>query len=377
MPRILWAIRKEFLQLRRDPRLLAILLFAPVFQLLILGFAARTDVREVRLAVRDEDHTPESREYVRALQASGYLSALALSGGEAEEEAALVRSRAALVLVLPPGFGAALARGRAVTVQVLVDGADSNVAVQGLQYLMGGTRLFNARLLAARLGDRPDAARRVPAGITLQPRVWYNPQLESYRYMVPGILGILLLATTTLVGSMALVKEYETGTLEQLIVTPLRRWEILAGKLAPLAVVGLLEATLTLPLVVFAFGIPLRGSLLLLYAFCGLFLLCSLGLGLLISTLVKTQQQAMLLAAFGVMLPFVLLSGFVFPIAGMPEPVRVVTPFIPMTHFLVALRGLFLKGAGLADLWREALILLAWGSAVFGLAVARFHKRLG
>jgi ABC-2 type transport system permease protein len=367
MPRILWAIRKEFLQLRRDPRLLAILLVAPVFQLLILGFAARTDVREVRMAVRDEDHTPESREYVRAAQASGYLTALTLSGGAAQEEQALVWSRAALVLVVPRGFGAALAAGRPVVVQVLVDGADSNVAVQGLQYLMGATRLFNARRLGA----------RAAAGITLQPRVWFNPQLESFRYMVPGILGLLLLATTTLVGSMALVKEYEQGTLEQLIVTPLRRWEILGGKLVPLAVVGLLEATLALPMVVFAFGIPLRGSLGLLYLFCVLFLVCSLGLGLLISTLVKTQQQAMLLAAFGVMLPFALLSGFIFPVASMPEPVRAVTPFIPMTHFLVVLRALFLKGAGWGDLWPQAAALLAWGAAVFGLAVGRFQKRLG
>jgi ABC-2 type transport system permease protein len=324
MTRLLWVIRKEFLQLRRDPRLLAILLVVPVVQLTVLGFAARTDVRQVRLAVRDEDHTPESREYVRALAA-----------------------------------------GRRVTVQVLVDGADSNVAIQGLQYLMGATRLFNARA-----GPQP------AAGIVLEPRVWYNPQLESFRYMVPAILGILLLATTTVVGSMALVKEYENGTLEQLIVTPLRRWEILGGKLVPLAVVGLLEATLALPVVVFAFGIPLRGSLGLLYVFCLLFLLCSLGLGLLLSTLVRTQQQAMLLATFGVMLPFVLLSGFVFPITGMPAPIRAVTPFIPMTHFLVALRGLFLKGVGWSDLWPQALALLAWGTAVFGLAVVRFQKRL-
>ena len=376
MQRVLAVMAKEFIQLRRDPRLLALLVVAPVIQLVVLGFAVSTDVRQVTVAVHDDDRTPASREYVRALGSSGYLKTLDLGVFAEGEDAALIAGRAGLVLVIPTGLGRDLARGGPVDVQVLVDGADSNFAVQGLNYLLAATRLFNARLASARQADHPGLVRLLPRGIALAPRVWYNPDLQSTRYLVPGLLGILLLTTTTLIGAMALVKEQEEGTLEQLIITPLRRWELIASKLLPFALIGLVELTVALPVVRWVFGIPLLGSLGLLYTFGGLFLLGTLGLGLFISTLVRTQQQAMLVAAFSVMMPFALLSGFIFPIASMPVPIRVVTPFIPMTHFLIALRALFLKAAGWHELWPRALALLAWGVAILSLAILRFRKRL-
>jgi ABC-2 type transport system permease protein len=212
--------------------------------------------------------------------------------------------------------------------------------------------------------------------VTIESRAWYNPNLISRLHMVPGVMGVLLLVTTMVVMSMALVKEREQGTMEQIIVTPLRPVELIAGKLLPFVAIGFAEITLALPVILFVFDVPLRGSVWLLYACSGLFLLTTLGLGLFISTLVKTQQQAMMLAAFFVMLPFVLLSGFIFPVQNMPPLFRGIARFIPLKYYLTAVRGIFLKGAGCAELWRDALVLLVWGVLILALAVAKFRKRL-
>jgi ABC-2 type transport system permease protein len=365
-----WVILKELVQIRRDRRLLAMLVVAPVIQLVILGFAATTDVREVAVAVHDYDHSPASREYVRALGASGFLRTRVVAGPPAADTHELVSGRTGLLLVIPPGFGRALADGREAPVQVLVDGSDSNAGVQGLSYLEQATRLHNRRLA---LAVRP--APRL-AAVAAETRVWHNPDLTSTRFMIPAIMGVLLLTTTTLVTSMALVREREQGTLEQLLITPLRPGELIAGKTLPYVMIGFAQFTLALPVVVYLFGVSLRGSLLLLYAGSLLFLLPTLGLGLLVSTLVHTQQQAMLLTAFGVMMPFNLLSGFVFPIANMPPAIQAVTYLIPLRYYLEIVRGIFLRGAGWAELWPQALALFALGAATFALALLKFHKRL-
>lgn len=367
---------KELTQLRRDRRLFGILLLAPLLQLLVLGFAATTDVRQIALAIRDNDHTRHSREYIRALGSSGYFKLRALTEPEAMDQALLVSGRAGLVLVIPKGFSQEIAGGRTAEAQVLVDGADSNFAVQGLNYLQKATRLYAARL--ARLAGDP-LERRGQAGLpalTVESRAWYNPDLSSTLYMVPAVMGVLLLVTTMLVTSMALVKEREEGTMEQLAVTPLRPAELIAGKLLPFVVIGFAEITLALPVVLAVFHVPLRGSLPLFYLFSGLFLTNTLGLGLFISTLVKTQQQAMLVAAFFVMLPFILLSGFIFPVETMPPAIKALAQFIPLKYYLTIVRGIFLKGAGWLELWPQALALAAWGAAILGLAIKNFHKRL-
>ena len=366
---------KELAQLRRDKRLVGILLITPVIQLLVLGFAARTDVRLVALSVRDEDHSMQSREYVRALASSGYFRTTTIDGPSAEDGARLVAGRAGLVLVIPPQFGAELADGRPARVQALIDGADSNFAVYGLTYLQKATRLFSARLAAA---GRPHGATQVSRpSVRVESRVWYNPDLDSGQYMVPGVMGLLVLVTTMLVTSMALVKEREEGTMEQLVVTPLRAGEVIAGKLLPFVAVGFAEITLAWPIMMLVFGVPLRGSLALFYLISGLFLLTSLGLGLFVSALVHTQQQAMLVATFFVMMPFVLLSGFIFPVDNMPPPIRAVAELIPLRHYLTAVRGIFLKGAGWHELWDEAAILLGWGIAILGLSTLTARRRLG
>jgi ABC-2 type transport system permease protein len=328
------------------------------------------------MAVRDNDHTYQSREYIRAMGASGYFQITMLTGPEKNDGDLLVSGDAGLVVVIPPGFGKQLLRNSPATVQVLVDGADSNFAVQGLNYLQKATRLYSERLVRVVEGDLARTRGiRVPS-IVAESRAWYNPALTSQHYMVPALMGVLLLVTTMIVTSMSLVKEREEGTMEQIIVTPLQPSELIAGKLLPFVVIGFIEITLAIVVILFVFQVPIRGNILALYAYSGLFLLTTLGLGLFISTLVRTQQQAMLIAGFFVMLPFVLLSGFIFPVENMPEPIQYIAAFIPLKYYMTIIRGIFLKGTWWPDLWPQALALFAWGVGILGLAVLKFRKRL-
>jgi ABC-2 type transport system permease protein len=377
MKRVRSLVIKELQQLRRDPRLLRTLIIAPILQLFILGFAATTDIKEIDLGVRDNDRTFQSRKYVETLTSSRYFLPSYLTGDESADGQALISGRVGLVLVIPKGLGRALARNESVDVQVLVDGSDSNFAARGMGYLSRATELYSERLVSLAARSVPVGADRELPAVRIEPRAWYNQELTSRHYMVPGVMGVLLLVTTMVVMSMALVKERETGTMDQLVVTPLRSGELIAGKLLPFVLVGFTEVTLTLPIIVFVFGIPVRGGFGVLYLFAGLFLLSTLGLGLLVSTLARTQQQAMMMAAFFFMMPFMLLSGFVFPVANMPLPFRMIAALMPLKYFLTAVRGIFLKGNGLRELWREALFLVVAGPAILALAASRFRKRLG
>jgi len=366
---------KELAQIRRDKSLFGILLVAPVFQLLIMGFAANTDIRDIAIIVRDNDHSDQSREYVRAIAASGYFKVTTASGPETGDGDGLVSGKAGLVLVIPTDFAKQLLSRKPAPVQVLVDGSDSNFGVNGLNYLQKATQLFSSRLVRLETQTLARRGIRVPS-VTIDSRAWYNPRLLSRYYMVPALMGVLLLVTTMIVTSMSLVKEREDGTMEQLIVTPLRPMELMIGKLLPFVVIGFVEVTLALGVILGVFGIPLRGSVFLLYAFSGLFLLTTLGMGLFVSTLVKTQQQAMLVAAFFVMMPFVLLSGFIFPVENMPPAIQILAQFIPLKYYLEIVRGLFLKGTGWHELWHPAVMLLLWGISILGLASLKFRKRL-
>lgn len=373
--RVACLLAKELSQLRRDKRLLGILILAPVIQLVVVGFAATTDIRDIAVAIRDRDHSWHSREYARSLGASGYFKTFPAGGPQEGDGNLLVYGKAGLVLEIPEGFGALLDAGRPARVQALADGSDSNFGVQGLNYLQRATSLFSdnlARSFAARSGLQPPA----PPAIRIESRAWYNPGLVSRVYMTPAIMALLMMVVTTLITSMALVKEREDGTLEQIMVTPLRPAELIAGKMLPYVIIGFIELTLALGMITWVFRIPMRGSALLLYGMTGLFLLSTLGLGLFISTLVKTQQQAMMAAAFFVMMPFMLLSGFAFPVENMPPGIQWVSAFIPLTHFLTIIRSIFLKGAGLETLWPQALALFVWGFAILALAALRFRKRL-
>ncbi len=365
-------VRKELAQLLRDRNLARLLIVAPLFQLLVLGFAATTDIREIRLAVRDNDHSWHSRELSRSLGASSYFKMNALSGPENGDADLLVSGQAGLVLIIPEKFSELILQGRPVALQVLVDGTDSNFGVQGLSYLQKALGTFNAQLLA-RAQKRNGSTK---PSVAVESRVWYNPGLVSRIYMAPAIMSLLLMVTTLLITSMALVKEREDGTMEQLIVTPLRPSEIVTGKLFPFVLIGIIEVAFALLVIRFVFQIHMRGSLLTLSVFSALFLLSTLGLGLFVSTLAKTQQQAMLISVFFILMPFMLLSGFAFPVENMPASIQLVTDFIPLKYFLTAVRGIYLKAEGWAELWTQALILLGWGIAILGIAVANFRKRL-
>jgi len=365
--RIRVLLAKELAQIRRDRSLIGILIVAPVFQLLVMGFAANTDIRDIHIAVRDNDHSYQSRDYVRSLGASGYFKITPLAGPEALDGALLVSGKAGLIVTIPPNFGAQLLKLQPATVQALVDGSDSNFGVNGLNYLQKATRLFSTRNIRLATAELARRGIHLPS-VEAESRAWYNPHLLSRYYMVPALMGVLLLVTTMLVTSMSLVKEREDGTMEQLIVTPLRPVELMIGKLLPFVLIGFIEVTLALGIILGVFGIPLRGSVLLLYLFSGLFLLTTLGMGLFVSTLVKTQQQAMMVASFFVLMPFVLLSGFIFPVENMPASMQVLAAFIPLKYYLEIVRGIFLKGTGWSELWSPALVLLLWGLAILTIA---------
>lgn len=364
-------VRKELAELRRDRNLVGLLIFAPFFQLLVLGFAATTDIREIDLAVRDNDHSWHSREIFRSLGASGYFKTFGASGPESGDGDLLVAGKAGLVLCIPPGFEESLAKNRPVAIQALVDGADSNFGVQGLSYLQKAVRDFGARL-----ADEAGQIRARGPITVFESRVWYNPGLVSRVFMTPAIMALLLMVTTLMITSMALVREREAGTMEQLIVTPLRPGEIIIGKLMPFVIIGIIEIAFALLVIRFVFQVHMRGSLAALLVCSACFLLSNLGLGLFVSTRVKSQQQAMLVSVFFVMMPFMLLSGFAFPVENMPAAIQPISAFIPLTHFLVAVRGIYLKGLALPDLVPQFLILLGWGLAILAVAVLCFRKRL-
>lgn len=373
LARIKCMVVKEFAQILRDRNLVRLLVVAPLIQLLVMGFAATTDIREIRLAVRDNDHSWHSRELCRSLGASGYFKTVSATGPENSDGSLLVSGKAGLALVIPPKFGEQILKRETISVQALVDGSDSNFGVQGLGYLQKAIRIFTTGL-EERSQNR--AGQPSLPSVAVESRVWYNPGLVSCVYMVPAIMALLLLVTTMLITSMALVKERENGTMEQLIVTPLRSGEIIAGKLLPFVLIGFIELTFALVIIRFVFQIQMHGNILSLLVLSLFFLLTTLGLGLFISTLVKTQQQAMLVAAFFVMMPFVLLSGFAFPVENMPEPIQMVTGLIPLKYYLLTVRGIYLKGQGWLEFWPQALAILAWGVCILGIAVANFRKKL-
>jgi ABC-2 type transport system permease protein len=373
--RILRIIRKEFIQLRRDPRLLRLVLIAPVFQLLIFGYSVTTDVTHISTAVLDEDRTSASRALTEGFVRSRYFDYDHDLSRPDEIDRLLDTGKAQMVLRIPRGFARDLAQGRTAEVQLVLDGSDSMTASIVSGYANGVIREHSARIAAERL-DRFRS--RLPSIPSLDPRlrVWYNPELKSVYFMVPAIMCTILLVVTTLLTSLAIVKEREIGTLEQLIVTPIHPRELMIGKTVPFVIIGFVDMTLVLLAAVLWFRVPVAGSIPLLFLLSAAFLLTTLGIGLFISTISRTQQQAMM-TTFFFLLPSFLLSGFMFPIENMPRLIQLITYAIPLRYFLVIVRGIFLKGNGLAILWPQVLILAAFGLAIMSLAAARFRKRLG
>lgn len=370
MRRLRFLLRKELQELRRNPRMFPVVFVAPVIQLTVLGYAATTDVKHVPIVVVDADRSPASRDLIERFDGSVYFTVQGVVSGTAGVERDLALGRTWMILSIPPEFGRDVELGRPVTVQVVADGSDSNSTTVALA---NATSLVAERAAELAAAARPAAARPVGT-LDARIRVWFNPQLSSRHFMVPGVLALLLMVITTVLGAMAIVREKELGTLEQLNVTPLRRWELTVGKLLPYGLIGVVDVLLVVSVAVFWFEIPLRGSLALLFGLSFVYLLCTLGLGLLVSTVSATQQQAMMTAVFFFMFPMIYLSGFIFPIENMPAAIQPLAYVIPLTYYLVIVRGLFLKGVGLEAFWPEALALLAWGVVVMTLATLRSRK---
>jgi ABC-2 type transport system permease protein len=370
MTRVPYVMRKEFLELRQDPKLFGIVILAPIIQLTMLGYAATTDVKNVPVVVVDEDRSAESRELISRFEGSANFVIVGSEPSIRRVDRYLDEGRAWMALAIPADYSERVRRGEPATVQVLADGTDANSTNVALGYAANLVSGY-ARELAASQGRAP-ATPLVSANV----RVWFNPRLESRDFMIPGILALLLLVVTTNLSSMAIVREKEIGTLEQLNVTPIARWELIAGKLLPYAVLGMVDVLLVIAVAIGWFEVPLRGSLLLLFAMCGVYLLTTLGLGLFVSTISATQQQAMITTSFFFLLPMVFLSGFIFPIENMPDAIQPFTYLMPLRYFLVILRGIFLKGVGLETFWPDALALFAWGIAILVLATLRSSKRL-
>ena len=336
MRTLLNVVIKELHQLRRDPKILPVLFVAPVIQLLILGYAATTDVHRVEMAILDADRTAASRELLQRFTASPYFRHVASATDQDQLHQLLEAGTVRLALSIPAGYAADRAAGRPSQVQVIADGANAMVAGLSMGYAQGVIEsLPPTGGLAAPLLD-------------LRPKVLYNPDLVSRMFMVPGVLAMIIMVMTMVLSSMALVREGEVGTMEQILVTPLTPAAIIAGKLVPYALVGTVEILTALPVVLIWFDVPLRGSAVVLALLTVPFILCTLALGLLVSTLARTQQQAMMIATLVFMLPQIYLSGFIFPIQNMPRLFQWITYVIPLRYYVTVLRGVFLKGVGLA-----------------------------
>lgn len=372
--RLLALVRKEFIQIVRDPRTLYITFAIPVIQIFLLGYTATTDVRNVPLAVFDQDRTPASRRLLDAYRAADYF-ALAFDVDSEDELRLLIDGgQARAGLIIPPGYAARLQSGRQASVAFVLDGSDPNVASTSLAAaeLIGQAHATN--LLVERMA-RAGFADSVRFPLEVRAQVWYNPDMISAYFMVPALIGMILQLLASLLTAVAIVRERERGTIEQLIVTPIRSSELILGKIIPYVLIAFFDTLEVLVVGTLWFGVPIRGSLGLLLALSALFLLGSLGIGLFMSTVARTQQEAMMLTWF-TLLPTVFLSGFFFPLAAMPKALQAISYLIPLRYYLIIIRSVLLKGVGAESLIPEIVALAVFGMVLMGAAALRFRKRL-
>ncbi len=373
--RILTVLRKEFRSVLRDPRMRLIVFGLPIIQTLIFGYAVTLDVRHVRMAVVDRDQTPASRDLISRFTGSSCFDAVAFTQSPRKAARLIDAADVSAVLQIDAGFERTLEGGRIATAQLIVDGSDSNTA----RFIVNYAAQISAKANNDYLVDRVLRLNGhiVPVGsVDLEPRTWFNADLETRNYYVPGVIAMLVMLVTLMLTSMAIVREKEVGTIEQIMVTPIRPVEFILGKCAPFAVIGFIDVALVAGIGLFWFDIPFRGSFPLLMLGTALFLLGTLGVGLFISTVSQTQQQAMM-TTFFFFFPAMLFSGFIFPIANMPVFFQALSLADPLRYMLVIVRGVFLKGVGTDIIWPQLAALLGIGVAVMGFAVSRFHKTLG
>ena len=372
--RLLAVMRKEFLQILRDPHTLYIVLAIPVVQLFLLGYTATTEVRNIPLAVLDRDRTAASRRLLDAFRAADYFRVAYDVDSEQRLRSLIDRGEAGAGLIIPPEYSEQLLAGRTAQVSFLLDGSDPSVAAPALSAAVLIGQSVSNRIIVERLQATGLAAAARP-GLDVRAQVWFNPDLVSAYYMVPALIGMILQLMTTMLTATAIVRERERGTIEQLIVTPIRSGELIVGKISPYVLIALFNTLEVLTVGTLWFGVPLRGSLGLLLLLSGLFLTCSLGIGLFISTIAHTQQEAMMLTWF-TLLPTIFLSGVFFPLAALPPVLQFISHLIPLRYYLIIIRSILLKGVGAASLTQEILALALLGAVTMIGAALRFRKRL-
>ncbi|MDQ3004425.1 MAG: ABC transporter permease [Chloroflexota bacterium] len=366
-------IRKEFIQIFRDPRTLALILVMPIIQLFLLGYAATTNVKNVPIAVWDQSRSPESRSLLDAFRAADYFTISFEVYSQEEIQTLIEQGDVRGALVIPPDYARTLLEGNA-QVSMILDGSDATV---------GSTALSTAKLIGqshsikvlTEQAARQGRAAAVQPPLDVRTQVWYNPDLRSAYFMIPGVIGMVLYAIMAMLTATAVVRERERGTIEQLIVTPIRSWELIVGKVMPYVILGFFDLAEVLLIGYFWFEVPIRSNLFLVVGTAGLLLLSSLGIGLFASTIANTQQEA-LLTVFVTILPGVFISGFLFPLEAMPKFLQIVSYAIPLRYYLVIVRSLLLKGVGFAALQDEIISLALFGVIIMGAAALRFRKRL-
>jgi ABC-2 type transport system permease protein len=371
--RLISIIRKEFIQIFRDKRTLALILVIPIMQLFLLGYAATNDVRNVPLAVYDQSHSPEARALLDSYRAADYFKIAYSVGSEQELQDLIDRGDAKAGLIIPPDYSARLEAGSA-QVAFILDGSDPTVASTALSaaQLIGQTHATG--ILAEKVARSGQNLKLQPP-VEVRTTVWYNPDLISAYFMIPGVIGMILYAITAILTATAVVRERERGTIEQLIVTPIRSWELVLGKILPYTILGLFDTVEILLVGNWWFGVPIRGSMTLIILLSALFLLSGLGVGLFSSTIANTQQEAML-TVWMTLLPSIFLSGFFFPLDAMPKVLYYISYAMPLRYYLTIIRVLLLKGVGIEMIWNDVIALVIFGVVIMGAAALRFRKRL-
>lgn len=365
---------KEFIQIFRDPRMKGVIFLMPIIQLLVFGYAVTTDVRNVKTVVYDLDNSASSREIIARFAGSGYFEIIKYTDSQEQATNLLDKAKAQIIIRINKGFQSDLIAGRKAAIQIILDGTDSNTAGIALDYAARIIGSFSETVLIERI-NKMQGSTPLSGTVALEPRAWFNENLESRNFYVPGVIAIIVMLITLMLTSMAVVREKEIGTMEQIMVTPITSTEFILGKTVPFALIGFADVAIITLVGVLWFKVPIRGNLILLFVATALYLMTTLGIGLLISTVSQTQQQAMM-STFFFYFPAVLLSGFMFPIANMPEVIQWFTFLNPLRYFLVIVRGIFLKGVGPETLWPQMIALAVMGRAFLWLASKRFKKTI-
>ncbi len=367
--------RKELIQVSRDPGTLALIIFMPLLLLLLYGYGVSTEIRNIPMVVVDQNRTAQSREFIRQFTGSGFfiVEDYALALNEIDRE--MDSGRAKMGLVIPPDFDKLLQRGQQAEVLIAIDGSEPNTANTAIAYVNTIVGTYSSKIIARELRGRVPLDQLNP--VDLETRVWYNPELRSINFIVPGLIVTILMNLAALLTSVTIARERETGTLEPLIASPVKAWELMSGKIVAYALISFLDIILVLTVGTLWFKVPFRGSVLTLMGTSAIFLLSSLGVGLAISARSETQQSAVLSAFLVTMIPGLLLSGFLFPISSMPRPVQLLTWLVPARYYLVIVRSIFLKGVGIEVLWRQVIPLTILGLILFLISIRSFRKQMG